>query len=117
MQEQGGERETVEGLLEQLGTLAGAAPAAKSLELWVPKELVLEGRTVSFDEGMAIINDAALAHGYESTGFSESATGRLYRYVRAQPADSAEDSWRLTSPLAWIILAAIVAGFFIVTNF
>lgn len=111
MEEQGAQRQTIEALLEQLGELT---QASASFELWVPKELLLEGETISIDDGMAIVDDAVLAHGYEAAGYSESPTGRLYRYVRARRDDGADDSWGFSGPLAWIVLAAIVAGFLII---
>ncbi len=114
MEEQGTQRQTIEALLEQLGELAGAPQASNSFELWVPKALVMEGETVPIEDAMAIIDDAAHAHGYESAGYSESQSGRLYRYVRATDEEPV-DSWSLSGPLTWIVLAAVVAGFLIIT--
>lgn len=115
MEQQGAQRQTVEALLEQLGELAGSPQAAGSFELWVPKELLIEGETVSIDDGMAIIDDAVQAHGYESAGYSESPSGRLYRYVRGRSDEASGDSSGLSGPLVWIVLVAVVAGFLIIT--
>jgi hypothetical protein len=105
------EHGTVEELLEQAGRQLGSG---SSFDLWVPKNLTSGGEPVSLDEAMAIVDDAVLAGGYAPAGFSESASGRLYKYTYAER--SAQEREERSFPLAvtLIVLAAIVAGFLIV---
>ncbi|MFQ5994112.1 MAG: hypothetical protein ACE5K1_03380 [Acidiferrobacterales bacterium] len=105
---------TVEDLLEQVATLMVSKDSSEPLELWIPKDLTLEGKAVSLDEAMEIVNDAVLANAYVAEGFTESPKGRLYKYIRADSVEEDPDKRAFSLPLTWILLFAAIAGFLIV---
>lgn len=111
---QGAENGTVEGLLEEIANVAGSGNSDARFELWVPKNLTLEGEVVSLEAAMAILTDAILANNYVLDGFSESPQGRVYKYVRADATGRDSDERAFSLPLTWILLFAIIAGFLII---
>jgi hypothetical protein len=108
------EQGTVEALLEQVAGLADAQTPTETFELWVPAKLTQEGRGISVKEAMEVIDDAAGANGYISDGFSQSSTGRLYKYVRQTRDTEQSEERTFATPLVWVLLFALVTGFLII---
>jgi len=75
---------TVEDIFDNIsGQIENEGISPKSFELEIPSDLTLRGNPVPNDVAMAIIVDAILAKGYWPDGYTESATGRVYKYVRS----------------------------------
>jgi hypothetical protein len=69
---------TVEALLSQVEALPAGT---KAFELFVPKELTFQARTVTLDLAMAVVLDKLLGKKLYPDGFEQRPTGRRYMYL------------------------------------